>query len=84
MPKPPSRSPEAQQPEAPAPSREPHSRDVLSPSAAETAGYIAEMAAELCILARQSRLDLLAYLLDMAQLEAANASGRAKTLSRHR
>jgi hypothetical protein len=40
-------------------------------SKAETARYIAEFTAELSYLARQTRLDLLAYLLDMARLEAA-------------
>ncbi|MCG7394007.1 hypothetical protein MHY87_13935 [Microvirga sp. ACRRW] len=40
-------------------------------SAAETARYIAEFTAELAYLARQTKLDLLAYLLDMARLEAA-------------
>jgi hypothetical protein len=39
-------------------------------STAETAQYIAEFTAELSYLARQSKLDLLAYLLDMARLEA--------------
>lgn len=39
-------------------------------SAAETAQYIAEFSAELSYLARESKLDLLAYLLDMARLEA--------------
>ncbi|MBB4041664.1 hypothetical protein GGR34_003342 [Microvirga flocculans] len=39
----------------------------------ETAGYIAEFSAELSYLARQSKLDLLAYLLDMARLEAIRA-----------
>jgi len=42
-------------------------------SAVETAQYIAEFTAELSYLARQTRLDLLAYLLDMARLEAARA-----------
>ncbi|PVE23148.1 hypothetical protein DC522_17490 [Microvirga sp. KLBC 81] len=42
-------------------------------SATETARYIAEFTAELSYLARQTRLDLLAYLLDMARLEAARA-----------
>lgn len=41
-----------------------------SMSTAETARYIAEFTAELSYLARQSHLDLLAYLLDMARLEA--------------
>lgn len=42
-------------------------------SATETAQYIAEFTAELSYLARQTRLELLAYLLDMARLEAARA-----------
>jgi hypothetical protein len=37
---------------------------------AETAQYVAEFAAELSYLARKAKLDLLAYLLDMARLEA--------------
>jgi hypothetical protein len=36
----------------------------------ETARYIAEFSAELSFLARRAKLDLLAYLLDMARLEA--------------
>lgn len=39
-------------------------------STAETAQYIAEFSAELAYLAREAKLDLLAYLLDMARLEA--------------
>jgi hypothetical protein len=39
-------------------------------SAAETVQYIAEFTAELSFLARQSQLNLLAYLLDVARLEA--------------
>jgi hypothetical protein len=39
-------------------------------SIAETSQYIAEFSAELSYLARESKLDLLAYLLDMARLEA--------------
>ena len=39
-------------------------------SVAETAQYIAEFAAELSFLAREARLDLLTYLLDMVRLEA--------------
>lgn len=42
-------------------------------SKTETAQYIAEFTAELSYLARQAKLDLLAYLLDMARLEAARA-----------
>ena len=41
-----------------------------SASMIDAAHYIAEFSAELSSLARQSRLDLLAYLLDMARLEA--------------
>jgi hypothetical protein len=36
----------------------------------EAARYIAEFTAELSHIARQSKLDLLTYLLDMARLEA--------------
>lgn len=36
----------------------------------ETVRYIAEFSAELSFLARQTKLDLLAYLLDMARMEA--------------
>lgn len=43
--------------------REPSSR-------AEAARYLAEFAGELCSLAKQSRFDLLAYMLDMARMEA--------------
>ena len=39
-------------------------------SPVETARYVAEFSAELAFLARQAKLDLLAYLLDMARLEA--------------
>jgi hypothetical protein len=46
------------------------------PSSTETAQYIEEMAGELADLARRSNLDLLAYLLDMAKLEARKNSGR--------
>ena len=39
-------------------------------STVETAQYVAEFSAELSYLARDANLDLLAYLLDMARLEA--------------
>ena len=39
----------------------------------ETARYVAEFSAELAYLARNADLDLLAYLLDMARLEAIRA-----------
>lgn len=42
-------------------------------SAQETAQYISEFSAELSYLARETKLDLLAYLLDMARLEAIRA-----------
>jgi hypothetical protein len=42
--------------------------DGMSPM--ETAQYVAEFSAELSYLARKANLDLLAYLLDMARLEA--------------
>jgi hypothetical protein len=45
----------------------------ISDSPSETAKYIAEFTAELSFLARQTKLDLLAYLLDMARLEAIRA-----------
>ena len=38
------------------------------------AGYVAELSAELATLARQHGLDTLGYILDMARLEAENAS----------
>jgi uncharacterized protein involved in type VI secretion and phage assembly len=49
--------------------------DLSSPEQAEvtrleTAQYIAEFAVELSLLAREARLDLLSYLMDMARLEA--------------
>ncbi len=44
-----------------------------SMSTQETAQYISEFSAELSSLARETKLDLLAYLLDMARLEAIRA-----------
>jgi hypothetical protein len=38
------------------------------------ASYIAELSAELAALARRHRLDALGYILDMAKLEAENAT----------
>jgi hypothetical protein len=48
-----------------------HPRSGMSP--VETAQYVAEFSAELSYLAREANLDLLAYLLDMARLEAIRA-----------
>ncbi len=45
----------------------------LKMSPMETAQYVAEFSAELSYLAREANLDLLAYLLDMARLEASRA-----------
>jgi hypothetical protein len=45
-----------------------HSGSSMSPL--ETAQYVAEFSAELSYFARKANLDLLAYLLDMARLEA--------------
>ncbi|MCB8820994.1 hypothetical protein [Microvirga rosea] len=47
-------------------------------SLVETAQYIAEFTAELSFLARRSNLDLLAYLLDMARLEATRSVQSSK------
>ena len=44
----------------------------------EAAAYIAALSGELIGIARQNGLDTLAYLLDMARLEATNAAGEAK------
>ncbi len=45
---------------------------------AEAARYIAEFSAELSTIARHARLDLLAYLLDMARLEATKVQHAAR------
>lgn len=42
----------------------------------EAAAFVARAAGELAQLARQHRLDILAYLLDMAQLEAQEIAQR--------
>jgi hypothetical protein len=42
-------------------------------SAADTASYLAALTAELARLARAQSLDMVAYLLEMAQLEAEQA-----------
>jgi hypothetical protein len=41
------------------------------------AGYIAEMSRDLAVLARRNGLDTLAYLLDIARLEAESAEKSA-------
>lgn len=60
-------------PRPPVPRRPTSLVETLVPAAAspaEAARYIAEFTVELSALAKHSRLDLLAYLLDMAHLEA--------------
>lgn len=53
----------------------PADRDPRGPAAAtETARYIGEMTEELAELARSAGLDDLAFLLDLAKLEATNAT----------
>jgi hypothetical protein len=49
----------------------------LEPRAREAASYIAELASELARLAREHGLSGLAYLLDIARLEAEMNSGKA-------
>ena len=41
---------------------------------AAAANYVAELSAELAMLARQHGLDALGYILDMARLEAENST----------
>jgi hypothetical protein len=48
----------------------PPAHRTLDPRPEEAARYIADFASELAALARRSRLDFLARLLDMARLEA--------------
>ncbi len=44
----------------------------LRPDPEEVARYVGQMAAELGALARSAKLDVLAYFLDMARVEAAS------------
>lgn len=51
--------------------------DVRAPDAgtqAEAAAYVAELTANLAVVAKRHGLDALGYLLDMARLEAENAT----------
>ena len=43
---------------------------------ADLAVYIAQLTGQLAAMARDQRLDLLAYFLDMARIEAATQAGR--------
>jgi hypothetical protein len=48
-------------------------------SAEDTARYIADMIASLAYIAREARLDLLTYLLDMARVEAEMQARQSET-----
>ena len=50
-------------------------------SAEETARYIADMIASLAYIARDAKLDLLTYLLDMARVEAEMQARQSETAS---
>lgn len=58
--------------------RKPTSQDLPDDSGSQSAEYIAQLTDELAKLARRSRLDLLAYLLDIASLEARTAAERIR------
>jgi hypothetical protein len=68
------------------PAQRPHNKEgepglVHSPATtdpAEAARYIAAFALELSSLAKRSRLDFLAYLLDMARIEAERVGSRGQ------
>ena len=47
----------------------------------KAAAYIAALSGDLVTIARENGLDTLAYLLDMARLEAANMAGDGKNSS---
>ncbi len=49
--------------------------------ALESAQYIAQMSAELASIARKANLDLLAYFLDMARVEATSSVRKLEGLS---
>lgn len=56
--------------------------DISSPSvneyqAEQVALYVSQMAGEMAAMARSARLDLLAYFLEMARIEATARSGKA-------
>src|SRR5574337_540517 len=50
-----------------------------SDSAEETARYVADMIGSLASIAREAKLDLLAYLLDMARVEAEMQARQTET-----
>ncbi len=56
------------------PGRLPDAPEPADPALAlESAQYIAQMSAELAVMARNVNLDLLAYFLDMARMEATSS-----------
>ena len=55
-------------------------KDPIPGEVARTAEYIAELCADLARMARGDGLDTLAYLLDMARLEAQSVTQQAKSL----
>lgn len=55
-----------------------------APHPHSAASYIADMTTELAGIARRSKLDVLAYLLDIAQLEAAKSARRLASERRSR
>ncbi len=54
-------------------------RGLAESSPTEVADYVKDMTAELAQLARASRLDLIAYLLDIVHLEAKTTSRKIST-----
>jgi hypothetical protein len=52
--------------------------NAVADSRAETAAYIADLSGNLARMAREHRLDALAYILEMAQLEAKSTAHRSK------
>jgi hypothetical protein len=49
-------------------------RDGVPGDQAQAAAYVAELSADLALIARKHGLDALGYILDMARLEAENAT----------
>ena len=67
-----SNEPPVAEPNTPPPGRD--GAEAAAPD--EVAAYIAEIGGELASLARAAKLDMLAYLLDMAQAEASRTHGK--------
>jgi hypothetical protein len=53
--------------------------EIETDSAEDTARYIADMIASLAYIAREAKLDLLTYLLDMARVEAEMQARQSET-----